>query len=127
MFSVYFLFGMLSRDIFIKYTKYTIDQIVNCETSESTDVPFVFMCKRCGSVLYRDPKPVLRDRTYSRKTYLEGVVDNIGGKCPYCDRALQVLPTRIEVSASEQIFAMQEKKQTLDPVFAKKIRAAHIP
>lgn len=88
-------------------------------TSESTHVPFVFMCKRCGSVLYRDPKPVFRDRTYRRETYLEGVIAKIGGKCPYCDRALQPLPTRIDVSAPKQILAMQQKKQTLDPVFAK--------
>jgi len=64
-------------------------------------LPFLFSCRRCGAILYRDPKPVLRDGTYRRETYLESVITKIGGKCPRCGHKLQVPPTTIEVSYTQ--------------------------
>lgn len=69
-------------------------------------------------VLYQDSKPVLRDKSYRRETYLESVVARVGGKCPNCGRTLQVTPTSIEVSAPRQRSVSQGKRRTLSLVFA---------
>lgn len=100
---VYVLFGMYGVDMFIKYTEYTVvrDLHIVQMTRRGKFLPFLFSCRRCGAILYRDPKPVLRDGTYRRETYLESVVTKIGGKCPYCGHKLQVPPTTIEVSNAQ--------------------------
>lgn len=76
-------------------------------------MPFVFHCGRCGSVLFEDPKPVLKDGTYRRETYLENVVMKIGGSCPYCGRGLQVLPLKIEVLVPEMLCVGKRKGESL--------------
>jgi hypothetical protein len=102
MLGVYFLFGVCGVDRFIKYTEYTITDLCTVQvTYGGNSLPFLFSCRRCGAILYRDPKPVLRDGTYRRETYLESVVTKIGGRCPRCGRKLQVPPTTIEVSSDE--------------------------
>lgn len=83
---------------------------------EEAFLPFLFSCQRCGAILYRDPKPVLRDGTYRRETYLEGVVTKIGGKCPRCGHKLQIPPTTIEVSSAEVRRVNEDDKGNIDVI-----------
>jgi DNA-directed RNA polymerase subunit RPC12/RpoP len=64
---------------------------------------FVFLCSKCGSVLYEDPRPLLRDDSYKHQTYLERVLEKIGSRCPRCGHRLRIPPLRIEVFASRAI------------------------
>lgn len=95
MFGVYLLFGMIGRNIYVEYTKYTKDHAG--AYSRRASLPFLFSCKRCRAILYEDSKPVFRDGTYRRETYLETVVARIGEKCPCCGHRLQTPPATIDV------------------------------
>jgi hypothetical protein len=64
-------------------------------------------------VVFEDPKPVLKDGTYRRETYLESVVMKIGGSCPYCGRSLRVLPLKIEVLVPEMLSVAKRKGEGL--------------
>jgi len=64
---------------------------------------FIFHCHGCGSILYEDSTPVLKDGTYKKETYVESVISKVGGKCPYCRCELNSIPLEIDVIAPRQL------------------------
>ncbi len=72
---------------------------------------FIFHCHCCGSILYKDSTPVLKDGTYRKETYLEGIISTIGGKCPYCKCKLNSPPSKIEVVAPRPLSVKEPKER----------------
>jgi DNA-directed RNA polymerase subunit RPC12/RpoP len=77
-------------------------------------MPFIFHCSQCGSILYRDPKPLLSDGSYKSPLYLEGIIKKLSGKCPSCGHKLQIPPSKIEIFAprNENDVLNRERRMT---------------
>jgi len=63
-------------------------------------MPFRFVCHSCGALLHEDlPTPrQLNCSNFRRvKTYVERVVEKLGGECSFCGAKLQVPPLKVEV------------------------------
>jgi hypothetical protein len=78
-------------------------------------MPFIFLCSQCGSVLYKDPSPLLQDGSYKSPTYFETVLMKLGHKCPSCGHELHVPPSRIEIFApKEKNHVLKTRRETIE-------------
>lgn len=61
------------------------------------NMPFIFSCSQCGSIIYEDPSPLLQDGSYKSPTYFENIQRKLGTNCTSCGHKLQFPPLDIKV------------------------------
>ena len=60
-------------------------------------MPFRFVCHSCGRVLHEELLTASQLRRRNKKSYVEQVVEKLGGECRFCGAKLHTLPLKVEI------------------------------